>query len=82
MSVRSAAAGCLLSMARVTAFLYKPASASGELENLAQTCFRAFDAASHDARRDVAKLLGTLIAFTQQVWPLPLFICLLCVKNN
>lgn len=66
MTVRSAAAKCLLSMAKVTSLLYTPPSASGDLDNLAQTCFRALDGASYEARKDIAKLLGTLVAFTQQ----------------
>ena len=67
MTVRSAAANCLLSMAKVTSLLYTPPSASGDLDNLAQTCFRALDGASYEARKDIAKLLGTLVAFSQQV---------------
>ena len=67
MNVRSAAAICLLSMAKVSSFLYTPASGSGDLDNITQTCFRAFDGANYEARKDIAKLVGTLVAFTQQV---------------
>jgi hypothetical protein len=38
-----------------------------ELENVSQTCFRAFDGSNHEARRQISKLLGTLVAFTQKV---------------
>ncbi len=38
-----------------------------ELESIAGLCFRAFDGANYEARYAVAKLLGTLVASTQQV---------------
>jgi len=37
-----------------------------ELESLATLCFRAFDGSNYEVRCAVAKLLGTLIAATQQ----------------
>lgn len=37
-----------------------------ELESLATLCFRAFDGSNYEVRCGVAKLLGTLIATTQQ----------------
>ncbi|KAJ8955463.1 hypothetical protein NQ318_003563 [Aromia moschata] len=37
-----------------------------ELESLATLCFRAFDGSNYEVRCAVAKLLGTLIAMTQQ----------------
>lgn len=37
-----------------------------ELESMAGLCFRAFDGANYEARYAVAKLLGTLVASTQQ----------------
>lgn len=37
-----------------------------ELESLATLCFRAFDGSNYEVRCAVAKLLGTLIATTQQ----------------
>ena len=40
---------------------------SGDLETIARDCFRSFDGANQETRRDIAKLLGTLVAYTQQV---------------
>ena len=40
-----------------------------ELENVSQACLRAFDGSNHEARRQISKLLGTLVAFTQKVKP-------------
>lgn len=37
-----------------------------ELESLATLCFRAFDGSNYEVRCCVAKLLGALIATTQQ----------------
>ncbi len=37
-----------------------------ELDNLTSLCFRALDGSNYDVRCDVAKLLGTLMAATQQ----------------
>ena len=39
----------------------------GELETIARDCYRAFDGTNQETRRDIAKLLGTLVAYTQQV---------------
>lgn len=60
MPVRVAAAKCLLEMINHAPFLY-----TTELENMAALCFRAFDGSNYEVRCAVAKVLGTLIAFTQ-----------------
>uniref|UniRef100_W4VS74 HEAT repeat-containing protein 5A n=1 Tax=Corethrella appendiculata TaxID=1370023 RepID=W4VS74_9DIPT len=60
MSVRVAASNCLLEMTKHAPFLY-----TSELESLASLCFRAFDSCNYEVRCAVAKLLGTLIACTQ-----------------
>lgn len=44
---------------------FAPFMYTTELESMAGLCFRAFDGASYEARYAVAKLLGTLVAFTQ-----------------
>ena len=44
---------------------YAPFLYTTEIENLSQICFRAFDNANYDVRCAVAKLLGTLLATTQ-----------------
>lgn len=61
MAVRCAASRCLLEMLNHATFLY-----TTELESLATLCFRAFDGSNYEVRCAVAKLLGTLIATTQQ----------------
>ncbi|KAK9498320.1 hypothetical protein O3M35_002979 [Rhynocoris fuscipes] len=61
MAVRCAAARCLLEMLNHASFLY-----TSELESLATLCFRAFDGSNYEVRCSVAKLLGALIATTQQ----------------
>lgn len=61
MAVRCAASRCLLEMLNHAPFLY-----TTELESLATLCFRAFDGSNYEVRCAVAKLLGTLIATTQQ----------------
>ncbi|KAG5899474.1 hypothetical protein JTB14_015325 [Gonioctena quinquepunctata] len=61
MAVRCAATGCLLEMLNHAPFLY-----TTELESLATLCFRAFDGSNYVVRCTVAKLLGALIAMTQQ----------------
>lgn len=61
MAVRVASSRCLLEMINHAPFLYQT-----ELESLASLCFRAFDGSSYEVRCAVAKLLGTLVAFTQQ----------------
>lgn len=61
MAVRVAAAKCLLEMINHATFLY-----TTELESMATLCFRAFDGSNYEVRCAVAKLLGTLIAYTQQ----------------
>lgn len=67
MAVRVAAARCLLEMMNHAPFLY-----TTELENMASLCFRAFDGSNYEVRCAIAKLLGNLIAFTQQQQlPLP-----------
>ncbi|XP_055609550.1 HEAT repeat-containing protein 5B isoform X4 [Uranotaenia lowii] len=60
MAVRVAASNCLLEMTSHAPFLY-----TTELESLASLCFRAFDSCNYEVRCAVAKLLGTLIACTQ-----------------
>nr|XP_055377450.1 HEAT repeat-containing protein 5B isoform X2 [Condylostylus longicornis] len=61
MAVRVSSAKCLLEMINHAPFLY-----TTELESLATLCFRAFDGSNYEVRCAVAKLLGTLLAFTQQ----------------
>lgn len=61
MAVRCAATRCLLEMLNHAPFLY-----TTELESLATLCFRAFDGSNYEVRCAVAKLLGALIAMTQQ----------------
>lgn len=61
MAVRCAAAKCLLEMLNHAPFLYLT-----ELESLATLCFRAFDGSNYEVRCSVAKLLGALVATTQQ----------------
>lgn len=61
MPVRVAAAKCLLEMLNHAPFLY-----TTELENMAALSFRAFDGSNYEVRCAIAKVLGTLIAFTQQ----------------
>ncbi|XP_055847565.1 HEAT repeat-containing protein 5B isoform X1 [Episyrphus balteatus] len=60
MAVRVAAAKCMLEMINHAPFLYQT-----ELESLATLCFRSFDGSNYEVRCAVAKLLGTLLAFTQ-----------------
>lgn len=48
-------------MMKYASFMY-----TTELESMAALCFRAFDGANYEARYAVAKLLGTLVASTQQ----------------
>lgn len=52
---------CLLEMMKYAPFMY-----TTELESMPALCFRAFDGANYEARYAVAKLLGTLVASTQQ----------------
>lgn len=63
MAVRCAASRCLLELIKHASFLQ---GGGQELESLATLCFRAFDGANYDVRYTVARLLGTLIAVTQQ----------------
>ncbi|KAK7086919.1 HEAT repeat-containing protein 5B [Halocaridina rubra] len=58
--VRCASALCLMEMTKHALFLY-----TTEIENLSQLCYRAFDNSNYDVRCTVAKLLGTLLATTQ-----------------
>ncbi|XP_017846517.1 HEAT repeat-containing protein 5B isoform X2 [Drosophila busckii] len=62
MAVRVAAARCILKMIYSAPFLYQT-----ELESLATLCFRAFDGSNYEVRCAVAQLLGTLLAYTQQL---------------
>ncbi|XP_059611858.1 HEAT repeat-containing protein 5B isoform X2 [Phlebotomus argentipes] len=61
MAVRVAAAKCLIEMVKHTPFLY-----TTELESLATLCFRGFEGSNYEVRCSIAKLLGILIAMTQQ----------------
>ncbi|XP_047496501.1 HEAT repeat-containing protein 5B-like isoform X1 [Penaeus chinensis] len=58
--VRCASALCLMEMTKHAPFLY-----TTEIENLSQLCYRAFDNSNYDVRCTVAKLLGTVLATTQ-----------------
>ncbi|XP_034114354.2 HEAT repeat-containing protein 5B isoform X4 [Drosophila albomicans] len=62
MAVRVAAARCILKMIYSAPFLYQT-----ELESLGNLCFRAFDGSNYEVRCAVAQLLGTLLAYTQQL---------------
>uniref|UniRef100_A0A6B2ELW8 HEAT repeat-containing protein 5A n=1 Tax=Phlebotomus kandelakii TaxID=1109342 RepID=A0A6B2ELW8_9DIPT len=61
MAVRVAAAKCLIEMVKHTTTLY-----TTELESLATLCFRGFEGSNYEVRCSIAKLLGILIAMTQQ----------------
>uniref|UniRef100_A0A1B6GMZ3 HEAT repeat-containing protein 5A n=1 Tax=Cuerna arida TaxID=1464854 RepID=A0A1B6GMZ3_9HEMI len=61
MAVRCAASKCILEMLNHATFLH-----TTELESLATLCFRAFDGSNYEVRCSVSKLLGGLIAITQQ----------------
>lgn len=61
MAVRCAASKCLLELVKHAPFLH-----GSELESLATLCFRAFDGSNYEVRCAVARLLGTLVATTQQ----------------
>ncbi|XP_050313880.1 HEAT repeat-containing protein 5B isoform X2 [Anthonomus grandis grandis] len=61
MAVRCAASKCLLELLKHATFLH-----TTELESLATLCFRAFDGSNYEVRCAVARLLGTLVATTQQ----------------
>lgn len=60
--VRAAAAQCLLNLASNWTALY-----TTELDSVSQAIFRAFDGANAQARKNLSQLLGTLLAYTQQV---------------
>jgi HEAT repeat-containing protein 5 len=62
MPVRVAASNCLLEMLKHAPFMY-----TTELESVSSLCFRAFEGSNYEVRCAVAKLLGSLIAATQQV---------------
>uniref|UniRef100_A0A8C9T700 HEAT repeat-containing protein 5A n=1 Tax=Scleropages formosus TaxID=113540 RepID=A0A8C9T700_SCLFO len=57
MSVRCAAARCLLELQREAVFLW-----TSELENVATLCFRAFEGSNYNVRVMVSKFLGTVLA--------------------
>lgn len=61
MSVRIAAAKCILELIQNAPFIYQ-----SELESLSSLCFRAFDGSNYEVRCAVARLIGTLLAYTQQ----------------
>ncbi|KAF4530055.1 hypothetical protein B566_EDAN016405, partial [Ephemera danica] len=52
---------CLLEMLNQASFLY-----TTELENVASLCFRALDGSTYEVRCGVARLLGALVARTQE----------------
>lgn len=58
--VRCASALCLMEMTKYAPFMY-----TTEIENLSQLCYRAFDNSNYDVRCTVAKLLGFVLATTQ-----------------
>ena len=60
--VRAAAAQCLLNLASNWNALY-----TTELDSVSQAIFRAFDGANAQARKNLSQLMGTLLAYTQQV---------------
>ena len=64
MPVRVAAAECLTEMLDTAPFLY-----TQELDNTVTQCFRAFEGSNYAARMAVAKLLGSLLAATQEAGP-------------
>ena len=57
MTVKIAAAECLVEMMDHASFLY-----TTELENMASLCFRALEGSNYSARQSVARLLGVLVA--------------------
>jgi len=61
MTVKVAAAECLIEMMDHANFLH-----TTELENMATLCFRALEGANYNARISIAKVLGSLIANTQE----------------
>lgn len=61
MSVRCAAAKCLLELQQEALFL-----SSSELENISTVCFRAFEGSNGCVRDSVSQLLGTLLATAVQ----------------
>lgn len=61
MAVRCAGAKCLQEMLKHSPFLY-----TTDLETVASLCFRSFESSNYEVRCAVAKLLGSLIAITQQ----------------
>ncbi|XP_037575108.1 HEAT repeat-containing protein 5B-like isoform X1 [Dermacentor silvarum] len=61
LAVRCAAAKCLLEMVWHAPFLY-----TSDLETVASICFRAFEGSNYEVRCTVARLLGTVVAITQQ----------------
>jgi len=61
MTVKIAAADCLIEMMDHASFLY-----TTELENMATLCFRALEGANYNARMSISKVLGFLMANTQE----------------
>ncbi|XP_043929761.1 HEAT repeat-containing protein 5A isoform X2 [Protopterus annectens] len=57
MSVRCAAAKCLLELQNEAVFMW-----TTELENVATVCFKAFEGSTYDVRVAVSRLLGTVLA--------------------
>lgn len=55
---------CLLEMLNHAPFL-----CTTEIESVATLCFRAFEGSNYEVRCTVAKLLGALVATTQQPAP-------------
>ena len=52
---------CMLELVNEAPFMY-----TTELDNVLSLCFRALDGSNYDVRCDVSRLLGALLAATQQ----------------
>lgn len=55
---------CMLALVMEAPFMY-----TNELDNVLSLCFRALDGSNYDVRCDVSKLIGALMAATQQPRP-------------
>ena len=60
MTVRSAAAKCMMELVGQAPFIY-----TNDLDSMVSLCFRTMDGSNYDVRCDTAKLLGALLAMTQ-----------------
>ena len=61
MAVRTSAARCLFEMIQHAVFLY-----TTDLENVFSICFRSLEGSNYEVRCEIAKVLGALVAITQQ----------------